>query len=136
MVCGGVVVGEGVNFRHLRQLNDLFEHRHDALILLCLARATRKARRPLHFRELAKSIIEQTETYMAESDLSRSLPRLRQSALVTVHDAGSRRPSYEPTPLGEQKAALLVFILQAIENRHGQEPPEPDGDNGDPEDDA
>ncbi|GAA4174553.1 hypothetical protein GCM10022251_74200 [Phytohabitans flavus] len=61
--------------------------------------------------------MEQTGSYIADSDLSRSLPRLKHSMLVAVHDEGTRRPSYAPTPLGEKQAALLTFILDAVEHR-------------------
>lgn len=117
-----------MNVDHLRELNDLFEHRHDALILLCLARGVADAAdQPLRFRQLARSIIKQTGSYVPESNISRSLPRLRDAKLVAVHGADTRHPSYRPTLLGAQKAELVTFLLQAIDNR----PAGPDDDDDD-----
>ena len=119
-----------MNVDHLRELNDLFEHRHDALILLCLTRGVADAAgQPLHFRQLARSIIEQTGSYIPESNISRSLPRLKDARLVAVHDGGTRHPSYRPTPLGAQKTALLTFILQAVEDRNNEDPTDRDDDD-------
>lgn len=119
-----------MNFDHLRELNDLFEHRHDALILLCLTRGVADGKgRPLHFRELARSIIHQTGTYIAESNISRSLPRLKDARLVAVYDEGTRHPSYRPTRSGEKKAALLALLLQAMEDQN-KDPADSDGEDG------
>jgi len=112
-----------VNVDHFRKLNALFEHRYDALILLCLTRGVANAAgQPLHFRQLLRSIIEQTGTYIPESSISRSLPRLNDARLVAVDGKGTRHPAYRPTLLGTQNAALLTFILDAIENRNDDDP--------------
>ena len=112
-----------MNVDHLRALNALFEHRHDALILLCLAHGVADAGgEPLHFRQLARTIIEQTGSYVPESNLSRSLPRLKEVNLVAVQGEGTRHPSYRPTALGERKAALLDLLLQALEGQDWDDP--------------
>ena len=125
-----------MNFNYLRELNNLFEHRHDALILLCLSRGIAAGDgKPLHFRELARSIIDQTGTYIPESNISRSLPRLKDARLVTVYDEGTRHPAYRPTRLGEQKAALLALLLQAMEEHLSQSPSDdPDDASEHPDD--
>jgi DNA-binding HxlR family transcriptional regulator len=110
-----------VNLDHLRELDELFEYRGDALILLCLAHAGR----PLRFRELARTIVEQSGSYIADGKISRSLPRLKQCGLVIVGDEDNRHPSYRPTPLGQAKAGLLTFVLESMEHRHHQPPKRP-----------
>ena len=116
-----------MNVDHLRALNALFEHRHDALILLCLTHGVAEAAgEPLHFRQIARTIIEQTGSYVPESNLSRSLPRLKEANLVAVQDEGTRHPSYRPTVLGERKAALLNLLLQALDGHDWDDPDGPD----------
>lgn len=107
-----------MNFDHLRELNDLFGDRLDALILIYLARGvTNAAGRPLRCPQLARFIIKHGGSYVPEGNISRSLFRLQNARLVAVQDPDTTHPSYSPTRLGEQKAALLVFLVRAIEDQ-------------------
>ncbi len=116
-----------LNFDHLRELDELFEHRDFAIVLVCLAQGMAAVDgRPLHFRELARAIVEQSGSYVPEGNISRVLPRLRQSGLVTVDDENSRHPAYSVTPLGRCKADLLIFVMETLENRDNQPPEHPD----------
>ena len=113
-----------MNIDHLRELDDLFEYRNDALVLLCLARGVADAGgRPLRFREWARALITHTGTYISENAITRSLPRLKERKLVVAYDEGTRHPAYRPSRLGAQKAALLAFILDAIENHYNDTKP-------------
>jgi DNA-binding PadR family transcriptional regulator len=118
---------------HLRELDELFEHGGDATVLVCLAHGIAEADgRPLHFREMVRTIVEQSRGYVPEGKISRVLRRLQRSGFVAGHDEETRHPSYSLTPLGQQKASLLVFILETLENRDNQQPPEPDDPPPDP----
>lgn len=106
----------------LRELDQLFRHRNHVLVLLCLTRAVASAHgRPLHFRELVRTITEQSGSYVPESAVSRALPRLTAGGLIAVRDNDTRRPSYYPTPLGRRKAALIEQVLEVVEEH--EEPP-------------
>jgi DNA-binding HxlR family transcriptional regulator len=119
---------------HLRELDELFEHRGDATVLVCLAHGIDAAKgRPLHFRELVRTTVERSRGYVPEGKISRLLRHLQRSGYVAGHDEDSRHPSYSLTPLGEQKANVLVFLLEALENRDNQQPPEPDEPPSDPD---
>ncbi|SRR6266511_1234341 len=112
---------------HLRELDELFEHRGDATVLVCLAHGVAATHgRPLHFRELVRTIVEQCHGYVAEGKISRVLRRLQRSGLVAAADEDTRHPCYSLTPLGQQKANLLVFVLETLENRDNQPPGDPD----------
>ncbi len=109
-----------VNIDDLRELDELFERRYEALILLCLAHGVAEAGRPLHFRQWARLLIAQTGTYTSDNAITRSLPRLKENGLVLAYNEDTRHPSYQPTQRGEQKAALLTFLLDAIATRRSQ----------------
>jgi len=81
--------------------------------------------RPLHFRELVRTIVEQCRGYVAEGKISRVLRRIQRSGLVTAHDEHTRHPSYSLTQLGRQKANLLIFVLETLDNRDSQPPEGP-----------
>jgi hypothetical protein len=123
-----------VNIDHIRELDDLFEHRNDALVLLCLAYGVADAGgRPLHFREWARALIKHTGTYISENAITRSLPRLKERRLVVAFQEGTRHPAYRPSRLGAQKAALLALILDAIENHHNEAQDDAAGSDDDKE---
>ena len=110
-----------MNIEHLRKLDELFDHRNDALVLLCLVRGVADAGGDaLHFRQWVKALINHAGAYASENAITRSLPRLRERGLVIAYDEGTRHPSYRPSRLGAEKAALLAFILDALENRHSE----------------
>ncbi len=104
-----------MNFDHLRELNELFEDRRDALILACLARGVANtASQPPNLSQLAILMIESGGSNISEGDISRSLLRLREARLVAVENPGDRNPVYSPTPLGHQKITLLTVLIEAI----------------------
>lgn len=105
-----------MNIDHLHELDALFEYRKDALILFCLSCGVAEADgRPLHFSELAKVIVQKTNDYVPGGTISRSLRGLKERHLVAVIDEDTRHPSYQPTALGQRQAALLGFILDALD---------------------
>ena len=107
-----------MNYRYLRELNELFRHSGDAPTLLCLSRAVAASGgKPLPNREVLRAILTQTGDYIAEGTVNRSLPRLVANHFVEVDHSDHRHPKYRPTPLGEKKARLVAFVLDALDHR-------------------
>jgi len=116
-----------LNFGHLRELDKLFELSDFAIVLVCLAQGVAaEGGRPLHFRELARKIVEQSGTYVPEGNINRVLTRFKKIGYVAVEDERGRHPAYRLTPLGQQKADLLIFVMEALENRDNSPPEDPD----------
>jgi len=114
-----------LNFGHLRELDKLFELTDFAIVLVCLAQGIAAGDgQPLHFRELARTIVDQSGSYVPEGNINRVLTRFKKIGYVTVEDEHGRHPAYRLTPLGQQKADLLIFVMEAVENRDNPPPPE------------
>src|SRR5262249_9132944 len=102
---------------HLRELEEIFKHHGDALILVGLSLGLAAAQgRPLRFSEVARAIIKHTGSYMGEGSLTGALPRMERSGLVAVYGRPQRR-LYGLTSLGQERADLLISVLETLNIR-------------------
>lgn len=104
------------NYQHLRELSELFAYRGDAQVLISLAGYS-----SLHYAELARAITAHTGERLSEGMINRCLPRLEANALL-IAEGPSRHKTYRLTPLGQAKAALLTYLLDALERRDSEPP--------------
>jgi SAM-dependent methyltransferase len=99
-----------VDLPRLREFEELFGHRWEALALRCLSTAST----PLQFGQLAKRMDEQSDERLADGVVTRSLRKLTEAKLVQPVTTRTRHPLYALTPAGSQKAARLNAILDAL----------------------
>ena len=105
-----------MDFTRLKEFEEIFGHRWDALALLCLAEG------PCRFNQLAATMGVAADERLADPTLSRSLRRLVGRRLVVKSDGASERyPIYALTPTGVRLSDRLAICLKAIED-------DPDGD--------
>jgi DNA-binding PadR family transcriptional regulator len=105
------------NYQHLRELNELFGHRGDAQIIISLADYP-----SLRYAELARATIIHTGERLSDAEINRCLPRLEANGLL-IGDGPKRHKTYRLTRRGRAKAALLTFVLDALDQRE-EEPPD------------
>ncbi|MFY1622474.1 hypothetical protein ACN268_04645 [Micromonospora sp. WMMD735] len=99
-----------MKFEYLRDLDKLFSHRWEALVILCLAD------QPARFSELARATVEKAGVRLPDGNITRSLDRLRRKGLVGVR-MDDRHRAYELTGSGQRRASELRFLLEAMEDR-------------------
>lgn len=101
--------GDHVGFRHIRELQMLFGHPGDALILLCLDRD------PLRFTQLGTEVVKRFNTRLGDTQINRSLQRLKRSQLVETFNHADGHHGYRLTPAGKGQAKTLdaIIALQA-----------------------
>ena len=104
------------SYQYLRYLNELFGHRGDAQIIISLA-----AYPCLHYAELARAIITHTGERLSDAEINRCLPRLETNGFL-VGDGPKRHKTYRLTRRGHAKAALLTYILDALDQRDDEPP--------------
>jgi DNA-binding PadR family transcriptional regulator len=104
------------NYQHLRDLNELFGHRGDAQVIISLAGYP-----SLRFAELARAITAQTGERFSDTEINRCLPRLEANGFL-VGDGPKRHKIYRLTRRGHAKAALLTYILDALDQREEELP--------------
>lgn len=92
----------------LREFEDLFGHRWDALALLCLADG------PLRFNRLAAAMNQHADERLADGVLSRSLRRLANTKLLTRTEMPDNGHAYALTAAGVTRAERLAECLQAM----------------------
>jgi DNA-binding PadR family transcriptional regulator len=108
------------NYQYLRDLNELFGHRGDAQIIISLA-----AYPSLHYAELARAITTHTGERLSDAEINRCLPRLDANGFL-IGDGPKRHKTYRLTRRGRDKAALLTYILDSLEQRDDGPPPDID----------
>jgi DNA-binding PadR family transcriptional regulator len=101
-----------VHYTYLRELNDIFQHRGDAQILLSLA-----TRSGLRYSEIAPAVVATTGDVLSGTEIGRCRSRLEVEGLLIVEGPKTHR-SYRLTRRGREKAALLRYILDALERRN------------------
>lgn len=106
-----------VDYKYLRDLNDIFHHRGNAHVIVSLA-----TRPMLRYSEIAPVIIETTGELMVASEINRCLKSLEAEG-VLVGEGPRHHRTYRLTGRGRARAALLTFILAALEQRDGESPP-------------
>jgi DNA-binding HxlR family transcriptional regulator len=94
----------------LREIEELFGHRWDALVLLCLVASPS----PLRYRDLAREMHRQSDEMFSDTDLSRSLRRLADAGLIQRSPSDDRYKPYALTSAGARQAARLTSILNAL----------------------
>lgn len=99
-----------MKFKYLRDLDKLFSHRWEALVILCLAD------QPARFSELARATVDKAGVRLPDGNITRALNRLRRKGLVDVREDEQHR-AYELTGNGRQRASELRFLLEALEDR-------------------
>ncbi|GEM_PF-6991987 len=99
--------GDYVNFAHVRQIEDLFRHRWDAVTLLCLADG------PLRYTDLATAISKRADQRIPDAMLTRCLRRLTECALVRPQP-GSNGPGYVLTEAGQAQIAILARFSKVM----------------------
>jgi DNA-binding PadR family transcriptional regulator len=104
------------NYQYLRDLNELFGHRGDAQIIISLA-----AYPSLHYAELARAITTHTGERLSDAEINRCLPRLDANGFL-IGDGPKRHKTYRLTRRGRDKAALLTYILDSLEQRDDEPP--------------
>jgi DNA-binding PadR family transcriptional regulator len=104
------------HYQHLRELNDLFGHRGDAQIIVSLAGYP-----SLRYAELARAITAHTGERLSDAEINRCLPRLETNGFL-VGDGPKRHKTYRLTRRGHAKAALLTYILDALDQRDDEPP--------------
>ena len=112
-------------YTYLRELNDIFQHRGDAQILLSLA-----TRRGLRYSEIAPAVVAATGDVLSGTEIGRCRSRLEAEGLLVVEGPKTHR-SYHLTRRGREKAALLKYILDMLEQRDGDPPPDDVLEHGD-----
>lgn len=97
----------------LRELEDLFSHRWDALAMLCLSDG------PLRFNRLAATMNERADERLADGVLSRSLHRLSDKRMVVRAEvAESGHIVYALTDEGRARAQQLADYVRAVTRLH------------------
>jgi DNA-binding PadR family transcriptional regulator len=109
-----------VDYKYLRDLNEIFGYRGDAHIIIGLATAP-----SLRYSELARAITEHTGERLSDTEINRCLPRLEAHGLI-CGEGPKRHKIYRLTRQGRDKAALLSFIFDALERRDDEPPPDTD----------
>jgi hypothetical protein len=110
---------------YLRELHDIFQHRGDAQVLLSLAMP-----RGLRYSEIAPAIVAATGDVLSGTEIGRCRSRLEAEGLLVVEGPKTHR-SYRLTRRGREKAALLKYILDMLEQREDEPPPDDVLEEGD-----
>jgi hypothetical protein len=103
--------------KHLRELNEIFQHRGNAQLILGLA-----TRPVLRYSELARVIVETTGDLLSATEINRCRLRLEAEGLLIGEGPKTHR-TYRLTRRGREKAALLEYILDAMEQRDEESQP-------------
>ncbi len=109
-----------MRYKYLRELNEIFQHRGDAQLILSLA-----TRPELRYSELAPTVVATTGDVLSGTEIGRCRSRLEAEGLLTVEGPKTHR-NYRLTRRGREKAALLQCIHDALEQRDDKPHPDPD----------
>jgi len=110
-----------VDHKYLRDLHDVFHHRGNAHVIVSLA-----TRPVLRYSEIAPVIIETTGELMVASEINRCLKSLEAEGML-IGEGPRHHRTYRLTGRGHERAALLTFILRALEQRDDGSPTEVNG---------
>jgi hypothetical protein len=102
--------------KYLHELNSLFGHRGDSMVIMGL-----DGHPPLRYSELATAIVEEAGERMNEGELSRCLSRLVKGGVVFAVGP-KRRQAYGLTELGGSRAETLKYLISALECRDDFDP--------------
>ena len=102
----GGLDGDCVNYAQVRQIEEMFQHRWDAMVLLCLADG------PLRYGDLASAINKRSDKRIAEAVLTRCLRRLTERGLVGRPDDNTI--AYTLTTVGQAQTNLLGKLSRAM----------------------
>jgi DNA-binding HxlR family transcriptional regulator len=93
-----------VDLSHHYRYYELFRGKGDSIVLVCLA-----IHGPLRFGQLAQSVNRCVNKHIADSDLTRSLSRLKRDGLIDKVN-GDDVVVYTLTPEGGRRAAQLRWV--------------------------
>jgi len=96
-----------VNFAHVRQIEDLFRHRWDAMTLLCLADGSSR------YSALADAISKRSDQRIPDAMLTRCLRRLTECDLVGGQP-DAKGHVYTLTQAGHAQVAILARFSRVM----------------------
>lgn len=102
-----------LGFGHLEEINDLFFHIWDAAILRCLL----VTGQPMRYSDIGSAVDRWSQHRRpSDSDLTRSLDRLRKAGFVHRTDTGNRRSRiYTLTSTGRERASKIGALISLLE---------------------
>jgi DNA-binding PadR family transcriptional regulator len=110
--------GDALGFDHLEEINNLVFHIWDAAVLHCL----QIAREPLRYSDIGAAVDQWSQRRPSDSDLTRSLDRLRKGGFVNRTEAGTRRSRiYTLTSKGHERAGKIGALIQVLETTNWQD---------------
>lgn len=105
-----------MDYKYLRDLHDIFHPSGNAHVIVSLA-----TRPVLRYSEIAPVIIETTGELMVASEINRCLKSLEAEGML-IGEGPRHHRTYRLTGRGHERAALLTFILTALEQRDDEPP--------------
>jgi DNA-binding PadR family transcriptional regulator len=103
-----------LEFDHLEEINNLVFHVWDAAVLRCLLVTSR----PMRYSDVGSAVDQWSQRRRpSDSDLTRSLDRLRKAGFVHRTDAGNRRSRiYTLTSSGRERASKIGALIGVLES--------------------
>ncbi len=108
-----------MEYDHLEEINDLVLHIWDAAVLHCLLITGR----PLRYSEVGSAVDQWSQRRRpSDSDLTRSLDRLRKAGFVHRTDVGNRRSrTYALTIRGRERASKIGALIGVLETSDSED---------------
>jgi DNA-binding PadR family transcriptional regulator len=101
-----------LGFDHLEEINNLVFHLWDAAVLRCLL----VTGRPMRYSDIGSAVDQWSQRRRpSDSDVTRSLDRLRKAGFVRRTDGNRRSRIYTLTSTGRERASKIGALIHALE---------------------